>query len=1365
MARIQTYPNDIFVTGNDKWIGSDANNDFITKNFTANAVAEYFNRVGIIDTGSFNWSYRMYAPTETQPAKTFELVDHPFDTVDVIGLAGTIKVSFLTMANTEPGVFIEEVWNDKIILVNRPGFPSEYGLYKVTAVVEDGDYYFLDLDFIGGNSGTISEDEPVTFGLFTGVSGTSGTTGTSGTSGTTGTSGTSGVNGTSGSSGTTGTSGSSGTAGTSGSSGTTGTSGSSGTGGTSGTSGTNGSAGSSGRTGTSGTSGIDGIDGTDGTNGTSGTDGTGGTSGTNGSAGTSGTSGTDGSGGTSGIDGTSGTGGTSGTSGTDGTSGTGGTSGTDGTGGTSGTNGTGGSSGTSGTAGTSGTTGTSGTAGTSGTGGTSGENGVSNNLFLYKAHTTTQTGYPGNGNILWNNTTQINSTQINISHLTDNGIDIDIFLALLKDSQQITIQDRNSSANYQVWDVNGTPTQVTGANNYWIVPVILISSAGTGSTNFANNHPLFLAIVSQSGTSGINGTSGTSGTTGTSGSSGSSGTTPVNQVTGTGVAGQVAYFNGTNSITSNAAFAFTPTSQLLVNNSVTAASAIARGTNLTPTLTAAANNDVLVGLDINPTFTNGAFTGVQNTALRVAGSTIIGAENGLRILGSGFNNNTGGFIYSGGIGGGDLYLSANVDPLGTIINSGNFSSRIRLRGSEFSASFSVVTGSTSFPALFDFFPNVAQTSGARYGASWTSYFQPTSGNASYSAINIRPVINTTGTYSGTVVGILYNPTLTSLTGATHRAIETVTGDVAIGTTSGSLLVGTTTNAGFRLDVNGTARVSGSITISGNNVIKSSNNTEQIYTYGGSLFSNGSFFGVNGNNVTENRQKGAIEFYSDISNASSDAGSISFGTHNAGSSFTWRMIIFKTGNLLLTNSGVSTSLPTDAGFKLDVNGTARFQTSMESPIWNWSGTNVSQRIRVTQLGSVNNALINIENGQGDLNYSTSATTRSILAINNNRIILQNQGLLSLLHFNPTYDFNANVTSGAIIRGIFYNPTISTIQTATHRAFENTTGDVLLCTTSGNVAIGTSTLATATELTLGGSQTASSAIARGGLINTTLVAAANNDVLVGLDINPTFTNGAFTGVSNIALRVRGNSAFNSQNTITVPSPLFANNTFLFVGNGALITASNRTIDNDLYLSSNFYYNGTNSIYRTQSAGATIGLDATGGVLIQTAVSGTAGAIATPIQRLYLFNSTGNLLLQSGGTFTDAGFRLDVNGTARVQNNIQANNGIYITAGTLRVQSLNGAGDAFIFTDDNGTQLRNQNWRYSRVSTNVWIGGGSDEATSLFTMNSTTKGFLPPRMTSAQRTAIASPATGLIVYQTDGVEGLWLRVSTGWVELTVV
>jgi hypothetical protein len=53
----------------------------------------------------------------------------------------------------------------------------------------------------------------------------------------------------------------------------------------------------------------------------------------------------------------------------------------------------------------------------------------------------------------------------------------------------------------------------------------------------------------------------------------------------------------------------------------------------------------------------------------------------------------------------------------------------------------------------------------------------------------------------------------------------------------------------------------------------------------------------------------------------------------------------------------------------------------------------------------------------------------------------------------------------------------------------------------------------------------------------------------------------------------------------------------------------------------------------------------------------------------------------------------------------------------------------------------------------------ASALVQIDSTTQGFLPPRQTQAQRTAIASPAVGLIVYQTDLVEGLYIYKSTGW------
>jgi hypothetical protein len=60
----------------------------------------------------------------------------------------------------------------------------------------------------------------------------------------------------------------------------------------------------------------------------------------------------------------------------------------------------------------------------------------------------------------------------------------------------------------------------------------------------------------------------------------------------------------------------------------------------------------------------------------------------------------------------------------------------------------------------------------------------------------------------------------------------------------------------------------------------------------------------------------------------------------------------------------------------------------------------------------------------------------------------------------------------------------------------------------------------------------------------------------------------------------------------------------------------------------------------------------------------------------------------------------------------------------------------------------------------------ASAILQADSTTKGFLAPRMTAAQRTAISTPAQGLIVYDTgSATEGLWLYNSgstPGWQEV---
>jgi hypothetical protein len=176
---------------------------------------------------------------------------------------------------------------------------------------------------------------------------------------------------------------------------------------------------------------------------------------------------------------------------------------------------------------------------------------------------------------------------------------------------------------------------------------------------------------------------------------------------------------------------------------------------------------------------------------------------------------------------------------------------------------------------------------------------------------------------------------------------------------------------------------------------------------------------------------------------------------------------------------------------------------------------------------------------------------------------------------------------------------------------------------------------------------------------------------------------------------------------------------------------------------------------------------------------------------------------GTTTVSTFALDVNGTARVSGNLTVDtNTLFVDAANDRVgigttspayklhvaesgisfgsadksllklisgtttevnfiqRNVSGfvgtiisSGDALAFATNNTTKATLDS------SGNLGIGTTSPSASAILDVTSTTKGFLPPRMTNAQRTAISSPAVGLIVYCTDMVEGLYVYKSTGW------
>src|ERR1043166_5120670 len=65
---------------------------------------------------------------------------------------------------------------------------------------------------------------------------------------------------------------------------------------------------------------------------------------------------------------------------------------------------------------------------------------------------------------------------------------------------------------------------------------------------------------------------------------------------------------------------------------------------------------------------------------------------------------------------------------------------------------------------------------------------------------------------------------------------------------------------------------------------------------------------------------------------------------------------------------------------------------------------------------------------------------------------------------------------------------------------------------------------------------------------------------------------------------------------------------------------------------------------------------------------------------------------------------------------------------------------------------------------IGTTTANGSSLLEVKSTSKGILIPRMTQAQRNAIASPATGLLIYQTDKTPGFYYYSGSAWAAVSV-
>jgi hypothetical protein len=718
--------------------------------------------------------------------------------------------------------------------------------------------------------------------------------------------------------------------------------------------------------------------------------------------------------------------------------------------------------------------------------------------------------------------------------------------------------------------------------------------------------------------------------------------------------------------------------------------------------------------------------------------------------------------------------------------------------------------------------NLTLSSGTHDTQRITHTFAPTSGTGVVNALTLNQTINQTGGANGITRGLYINPTITAA--ADFRAIQT---------TAGKIIHQGLTNATHASQVYYNTST-GELTY-GAAPVPTTPTLDQVTAAGNTTLSDITVGGINStwdyslsrDSGSANSRLGRFKFIRSTYNPTGVSASIDFWrggsayegilafSTNPGSSIgdtsVERMRITDSGNVLIGTT-------TDAGYRLDVSGTGRF-TSTLTIATSATGSSPSNSILISTSDNGNGGRISF----GDSNTS-------ILRFSNSLYFREYTG-------NFVFEYGG---SGGVLFSV--RPAGTT------------------------VSIG--------NFVTTGSITAASALGRGVHFNNTLVAAANNDVLVGLDINPTFTNGAFTGVTNLAARIRGNTEISrtgADTQLTVArgggagftiqgkanstsfsegvNLYWTNNTWLHFIQGSSVVANFSNVGNLLVGTS------TDSGYKLDVSGTArvIGLGTFAGSIrvvgqgifgqnnldnsgvVGIDQSGTGGAAriymcnsggsaypiwfdaggnsyfnsgnlgigtTSPSQKLDVqgnisvgvssattvytyYNSTtrnqivytnnssfefhegvnervrivgGNVLI---GTTTDAGYKLDVNGAARVNDIFYVTNSAY--TGNLRIEAFGNSKQRIIgahgenITWGAGGNTMNLNAGEVYVSSsflgpNFWIQSngafclgqqaGAD-ASSILDIRSTTKGFLKPRLTTIQKNAITTPATGLEVY----------------------
>ena len=157
MARISSYPRDREVQDQDAWIGTESSNR-LTRNFTAQAVADYLNIKGKISI-----SGQMVFKFSGVPTLEGEFTG-PVDGSALTAIT-TMQISGIDSSGQNTVAFMQYlVGND--ILISEQNNIDEFGHFKITGYTLNGTVYTLNLTNIGGN-GNLDLNKYYDFATFT----------------------------------------------------------------------------------------------------------------------------------------------------------------------------------------------------------------------------------------------------------------------------------------------------------------------------------------------------------------------------------------------------------------------------------------------------------------------------------------------------------------------------------------------------------------------------------------------------------------------------------------------------------------------------------------------------------------------------------------------------------------------------------------------------------------------------------------------------------------------------------------------------------------------------------------------------------------------------------------------------------------------------------------------------------------------------------------------------------------------------------------------------------------------------------------------------------------------------------------------